>query len=389
MSKSNIMNTYGRYDVTFEKGSGCRVYDTEGNEYMDFLSGVAVNCLGHCHPSIVKAINEQSQKLIHVSNYFWNTKNLELADKLVENSDHHSVFFCNSGTEAVEGALKLARKYGRVKAGENKNILIHMENSFHGRSMGALTVTGRERYQKDFTPLIGGVKSAKLNDIDSLAAVINENTCGVILEPIQGEGGLNIADKEYLKKVRELCDKFDALLIYDEVQCGIGRCGSLYAYEKFGVIPDVICMAKALGGGFPIGAVMANEEAASAFVPGDHGTTYGGNPLACAASLAVLGELIEGGVISRVDEKSEYLKAKLEILKSKYPIIKEIKGMGLLLGISVSIDPKLVANACFKNKLLVAVAGEDVVRLLPPLNVENADMDIAIDILDKVLKELI
>jgi acetylornithine/N-succinyldiaminopimelate aminotransferase len=383
------MNTYGRYDVTFEKGSGCRVYDTEGNEYMDFLSGVAVNCLGHCHPSIVKAINEQSQKLIHVSNYFWNTKNLELADKLVENSDHHSVFFCNSGTEAVEGALKLARKYGRVKAGENKNILIHMENSFHGRSMGALTVTGRERYQKDFTPLIGGVKSAKLNDIDSLAAVINENTCGVILEPIQGEGGLNIADKEYLKKVRELCDKFDALLIYDEVQCGIGRCGSLYAYEKFGVIPDVICMAKALGGGFPIGAVMANEEAASAFVPGDHGTTYGGNPLACAASLAVLGELIEGGVISRVDEKSEYLKAKLEILKSKYPMIKEIKGMGLLLGISVSIDPKLVANACFKNKLLVAVAGEDVVRLLPPLNVENADMDIAIDILDKVLKELI
>jgi acetylornithine/N-succinyldiaminopimelate aminotransferase len=323
-----------------------------------------------------------------VSNYFWNTKNLELADKLVENSDHHSVFFCNSGTEAVEGALKLARKYGRIKAGENKNILIHMENSFHGRTMGALTVTGRERYQKDFTPLIGGVKSAKLNDIDSLAAVIDENTCGVILEPIQGEGGLNIADKEYLKKVRELCDKFDALLIYDEVQCGIGRCGSLYAYEKFGVIPDVICMAKALGGGFPIGAVMANEKAASAFVPGDHGTTYGGNPLACAASLAVLGELIEGGVISKVDEKSEYLKAKIETLKSKYPVIKEIKGMGLLLGISVSIDPKLVANACFKNKLLVAVAGEDVIRLLPPLNVENAEMDIVIDILDKVLQGL-
>lgn len=383
------MNTYGRYDVTFEKGIGCKVYDTDGNEYMDFLSGVAVNCLGHCHPSIVKAINEQSQKLIHVSNYFWNVKNLELADKLINNSDHHSVFFCNSGTEAVEGALKLARKYGRIKAGENKNILIHMENSFHGRSMGALTVTGRERYQKDFTPLIGGIKSAKLNDIDSLAAVIDENTCAVILEPIQGEGGLNIADKEYLKNVRELCDKFDALLIYDEVQCGIGRCGSLYAYEKFGVIPDVVCMAKALGGGFPIGAVMANEKAASAFVPGDHGTTYGGNPLASAVSLAVLEELIDGGVISKVDEKSEYLKASLETLKSKYAVIKEIKGMGLLLGISLSIDPKLVANTCFKNKLLVAVAGEDVVRLLPPLNVEKADMDRVVDILDNVLKELV
>lgn len=388
MSKSNIMNTYGRYDVIFEKGAGCRVYDINGKKYLDFVSGVAVNCLGHSHPAVVKAIREQSEKLMHISNYYWNAKNIELADKLVSYSDHANVFFCNSGTEAVEGAIKLARKYGRVKKGKDKNVLIHMENSFHGRTMGALTVTGREKYQKDFTPLIGGVKSAVFNDIESLKKVMDENTCGVILEPIQGEGGIINADVQYLKQVRELCDKYDVVLIFDEVQCGIGRSGKLFAYQKFGVIPDVICMAKGLGGGFPIGAFMANEKTAGTLVPGDHGSTFGGNPLGSAVGVAVLNELIDGGIIDKVDSKSEYFKNKLSELKDKYDVICEIKGMGLLLGISVRVEPKVIINKCFEKGLLLVSAGSDVIRFLPPLNVEEKEIDEAITILEEALKEI-
>ena len=388
MPKSNIMNTYRRYDVIFEKGKGCRLYDINGREYLDFVSGVAVNCLGHGNPSVVKAISEQSAKLMQVSNYYWNIKNIELAEMLVTYSDHDSVFFCNSGTEAVEGAIKLARKYGRIKCGKDKNILIHMENSFHGRTMGALAVTGQEKYQADFTPLIGGVKSAVFNDIESLKKVMDENTCGVILEPVQGEGGIINADVQYLKQVRDLCNKYDAVLIFDEVQCGIGRSGKLFAYQKFGVIPDVVCMAKGLGGGFPIGAFMANEKTSGVLVPGDHGSTFGGNPLGSAAGVAVLKELIDGGIIDKVDRISEYFKNKLSELKGKYNVINEIKGIGLLLGISVKVKPKVILDKCFEKGLLLISAGSDVIRFLPPLNVEEKEIDEAIAILDEVLKEL-
>jgi acetylornithine/N-succinyldiaminopimelate aminotransferase len=386
MSKNSVMNTYGRFDVTFERGIGSRLYDVTGKEYIDFVSGVAVNCLGHCHPVIVNAITEQSKQLIHISNYYWNTKNTELADILIENSDHSKVFFCNSGTEAVEGALKAARKYGKLKGNESKNIILYMNNSFHGRSMGALSVTGQPKYQKEFMPLIGGVKQVEFNDIEDLRRNFDENVCGVIIEPIQGEGGINPASYEFLEEARSLCDKYEALLIFDEIQCGMGRLGSLFAYKKFGVIPDVIAIAKALGGGFPIGAFIVNERASISLVPGDHGSTFGGNPLGCAVAIAILKELVEGGVIASVEEKSVYLKEKLLTLKEKYGVINEVRGMGLLIGISVE-DPKALMSACFNKGLLAVTAGADVVRLLPPLNVSKEDMDAALTILEEVLKE--
>lgn len=386
MSKNSVMNTYGRFDVTFEKGIGSRLYDVTGKEYIDFVSGVAVNCLGHCHPVIVNAITEQSKQLMHISNYYWNTKNTELADKLIENSDHSKVFFCNSGTEAVEGALKAARKYGKLKGNENKNIILYMNNSFHGRSMGALSVTGQPKYQKEFMPLIGGVKQVEFNDIEDLRRSFDENVCGVIIEPIQGEGGINPASREFLEEARNLCDRYEALLIFDEIQCGMGRLGSLFAYKKFGVIPDVIAIAKALGGGFPIGAFIVNERASISLVPGDHGSTFGGNPLGCAVAIAILKELVEEGVIASVEEKSAYLKEKLLTLKEKYGVINEVRGMGLLIGISVE-DPKALMSACFNKGLLAVTAGADVVRLLPPLNVSKEDMDAALSILEEVLKE--
>lgn len=388
MSKNNIMNTYGRFDVTFEKGIGSKIYDINGNEYIDFVSGVAVNCLGHSHPSIIKAITEQSKQLMHISNYYWNTKHTQLSEKLINNCDHEKVFFCNSGTEAIEGAFKLVRKYGKLTGNTDKSTLLYMDNSFHGRSMGALSITGQEKYQKDFLPLIPNVKKINLNDIDDLIENFNENVCGIILEPIQGEGGINVVNSDYLKEVRNLCDKYDALLIFDEIQCGMGRLGELFAYKKFDVIPDVICIAKGLGGGFPIGAFIANEKASNALSLGDHGSTFGGNPLGCAVSLAVLKELIEGGVISSVASKEIYLKEKLSELKNKYNVIDEIKGMGLLIGISIKTNPKEFSDLCFKNGLLVVTAGTNVIRLLPPLNVTIQEIDEALNILESVMKEL-
>ncbi|MCY6370056.1 aspartate aminotransferase family protein [Clostridium ganghwense] len=387
MSKSNIMNTYGRFDVSFEKGIGTKLYDENGKEYLDFVSGIAVNCLGHSNPIVVNAIKEQSSKLMHISNYYWNSNSIKLAQKLCENSDHDKAFFCNSGTEAIEAALKLARKHGKMN-GQNKHKIIYMNNSFHGRTMGALSVTGQKKYQKNFTPLIEGVESVPFNDIEAIKKAMDDTVCGVILEPIQGEGGIISADINYLKEVKHLCEQFNAILIFDEVQCGIGRCGSLFAYQKFGVTPDVVCMAKALGCGFPIGAILANTKASSAFVPGDHGTTFGGNPLACAVSYAVLTELIDGGIISSINEKSNYLFDKLNKFKEKYSIINVIKGMGLLIGVSISTDTKKFVNECFNEGLLLVSAGEDVIRLLPPLNVSFKEIDSALSIFEKILSKL-
>jgi len=388
MEENCVMNTYGRYDVTFEKGLGCKIYDTDGQEYVDFVSGVAVNCLGHSHPAIINAINNQSNKLIQSSNYYWNTAHKLLAKKLIDNCDHSKVFFCNSGTESVETALKIARKYGTLKDTEEKNIFIYMDNSFHGRTMGALSVTGQEKYQKDFRPLIEGTRKVKFNDIEDLKNNFNEKVCGIIIEPIQGEGGINIASVEFLKEARILCDKYDALLIFDEVQCGIGRIGSLFAYKKFSVIPDVICIAKGLGGGFPIGATITNEKASAAFVPGDHGSTFGGNPLGSAVGVAVLTELLDGGVIEKIEEKSMYIKDRLLKMKEQYGVIDEIKGMGLLIGIRLKTDTKKFCKSCFDKRLLVIAAGNNVVRLLPPLNVTKSEIDEALDIFQVVISEI-
>ena len=388
MSNNCIMNTYGRYDVTFESGLGCKLYDIDGREYVDFVSGVAVNCLGHSHPAIINALVKQSSQLIHVSNYYWNTQSFLLAEKLIDNCDHDKVFFCNSGTESVESALKIARKYGKLKDTEGKNVFIYMDNSFHGRTMGALSVTGQEKYQQDFRPLIEGVRKVSFNDINDLKRNFDEKVCGIIIEPIQGEGGIITANAEFLEEARNLCDKFDALLIFDEVQCGMGRLGSLFAYKKFSVIPDVICIAKALGGGFPIGATITNEKASAAFVPGDHGCTFGGNPLGCAVGVAVLTELLDGGVIDKVEEKSIYFKERLLKIKEKYGVIDEVKGMGLLIGISLKTLAKKLSKLCFDKGLLVVTAGDNVIRLLPPLNVSIEELDEALAILQVAISEI-
>ena len=387
MSRNCIMNTYGRFDVTFEKGLGCKIYDTDGREYIDFVSGVAVNCLGHSHPAIINAITKQSSQLIHVSNYYWNDQNNLLAEKLIENSDHDKVFFCNSGTESVETGLKIARKYGTLKNTSDKNVFIYMDNSFHGRSMGALSVTGQEKYQESFRPLIQGTRKVIFNDIHDLKKNFDDKVCGIIIEPIQGEGGIITASTEFLEEARKLCDKYDALLIFDEVQCGMGRLGSLFAYKKFSVIPDVICIAKALGGGFPIGATITNEKASAAFVPGDHGCTFGGNPLGSAVGVAVLTELVDGGVIDKIEAKSMYLKERLLKIKEKYGVIDEVRGMGLLIGISLKTSAKQFSKLCFDKGLLVVTAGADVIRLLPPLNVTTAELDEALDILQVAISE--
>lgn len=388
MSKANLMNTYSRFDITFEKGLGSKVYDIYGKEYIDFVGGVAVNCLGHSNEAIINAINNQSRNLIHISNLYWNVRQLDLAEKLCINSDHDKVFFCNSGAEAVEAALKLARKYGISNKNKEKNEIIYMDNSFHGRTLGSLAVTGQEKYQKDFIPLMTGVKSAEFNNIDDIRNKIDENTCAVIVEPIQGEGGILVAKIGFLKELRKLCDKYNALLIFDEIQCGIGRTGNLFAYKTFGVIPDIVCMAKGLGGGFPIGAVLATEKASNAFVPGDHGSTFGGNPLACAVSLAVLEELIDKGIINEVYEKGEYITNKLLKLKNKYNIIKSIQGIGLMLGIKINFDKSRVINRCLEKGLLLVGAGEDVIRMVPALNITKEEIDEGLDILDNVLNEL-
>lgn len=387
MNQNYIMNTYGRYNVIFERGQGSRIFDINGKEYIDFVSGIAVNCLGHCSPIITNALEVQSKKLIHISNYYWNVQHTALAEKLCQNSDHTKVFFCNSGTEATEGAIKAARKYGKNSGNPNKNIIIYMDNSFHGRTLGALSVTGQEKYQKDFMPLMGGVSCVKINDIEQLKCAFNDNVCGLIIEPIQGEGGVISATKEYLQQCRALCEKNDALLIFDEVQCGIGRLGTLFAYKKFDVIPDVICIAKALGGGFPIGAIVANDRGAT-LTTGDHGSTYGGNPLACAVANAVIDELMEGGVVAGVEKRGQYFISKINELKEKHDFITGTRGMGLLIGITIEAPVKDFINKCFEKGLLLVSAGPDVVRVLPPLNVSFEEIDNVINIIEQVIIEM-
>ncbi|MDP4089748.1 MAG: acetylornithine/succinylornithine family transaminase, partial [Bacillota bacterium] len=347
MSEGHIMETYKRYNLTFTEGHGTRLMDSSGREYIDFVSGVAVNCLGHSNPKIAETIARQSSKLMHISNYYWNEYNTKVADKLCSQCDHDRVFICNSGTEAVEGALKVARKYGKLAGGDNKSIILYMSNSFHGRTLGALSVTGQPKYQKDYMPLVGGTKEIPFNDINALVENFNAEVCGIIVEPIQGEGGVNTASVEFLQKAKDLCEKFDALLIFDEIQCGMGRLGSLFAYKMFGVVPDVICIAKALGGGFPIGAFLTNKRA-SVLAYGDHGSTYGGNPLASAVAMTVLEELTTGGVAAGVSAKSRYIVEKLQYLKEKYGFITEIRGMGLLLGIKIEGEPSEFIAKCIE-----------------------------------------
>ena len=391
-----LLNVYSRYNVIFEKGKGTYIYDNEGNEYVDFVSGISVNCLGHASPVITKTLTEQSQKLVHISNLYYSQPQLDLAKKLTDNSEMERVFFTNSGTEAIELALKIARKYGNnLSCDENENKItdkteiIYMKNSFHGRSTGALAVTRQPKYQKPFEPLMKNVTECNFNDVQDLKAKVSEKTAAIILEPIQGESGLESATPEFIGTIKELSEKYDTLVIFDEIQCGMGRTGKLFAYENFDLVPDVITIAKSLGGGVPIGACLTKGKANDVLVPGDHGSTYGGNPLVCAVANAVLHELIDNKLVEKnVVEKGQYSVKKLEKLKEKFDFIEEIRGKGLLLGIKFE-DKKILAKdvvlKALENGLLLVAAGNNVVRFFPPFNVANEEIDKAVYILEKVL----
>jgi len=380
-ARQYLMNTTNRYPLVFESGRDMYMTDENGREYLDFMSGVAVNCLGHTNELLVKAIiAEQAGKIIHTSNYYWNLPQVSLAEKLVENSCFDKVFFCNSGAEAIEACLKLARKYGSASG---KYEIVSMYNSFHGRTYGALTATGQEKYHKGFEPMLPGFKYAVFNDIESLKNAVTDKTAAVLLEPVQGEGGIIPADKEYLRAARELCDEKGALLIFDEIQCGMGRTGSLFAYQSYGVEPDIMALAKGLGGGVPIGAALAKDKCA-VFVPGEHASTFGGNPLATAAGCAVMDALL-GGVLQNAFETGNYLGEKLTELKEKHGDIKDTRGVGLMRGIELGGPAAPVIDRCIENGLLLINAGANVVRLAPALIVTKADIDKAIGIISAAL----
>ncbi len=381
-----IMHTYGRFPLVLEHGEGVYLYDEKGKKYLDMYAGIAVNALGYAHPTLTAALQEQVEKMMHVSNYYY-TKNLIEASKLlVENSPFDKVFFCNSGAEANEGALKLAKKYGKLKS-EDKVQIIAMKKSFHGRTHGALAVTGQEKYQKSFMPLIPNVSYADYNDIDSLKAIMSDKTCAVILEVIQGEGGIIPGDPAYLQAVEALCKAHDALLIVDEVQTGIGRTGTLFAFEQFGINPDIVTMAKGLGAGVPIGA-MACTSKADVLVPGDHASTFGGNPLVTAAAKVVLKELTVNHLLDHVKEVGAYLKGELLKLQKEFDCIKEVRGLGMMLGMELTLPALEVEKKCMDKGMLVVGAGEKVVRFVPPLIIEKAHVDEAIAILKSVLSEM-
>lgn len=390
LDKKYHLNTFGdRLPVCFTKGEGMKLWDKDGKVYCDLLAGIAVNALGHSHPTLVNAIIEQAQKLIHCSNYYYIESQAKLAQLIVENSCCDKVFFANSGAEANEGAIKLARLYYRKKGFPEKFEIITLEKSFHGRTLATLAATGQEKYQKNYCPLTPKFLSVPINDIDALNHAITEYTCAVMLEPIQGESGVNPANVDYIKQVRKLCTEKDILLIFDEVQCGLGRTGKMFGYEHFGIEPDIFTLAKALGGGFPIGALCAKEPFASAFEPGDHGSTFGGNPLACSAGYAALSTIINEKLCDNSAHMGEYFINELCMLKEKHDIITDVRGKGLMIGVQLS-QPKAVAikHKCLDAGYLIGSVGENIIRMLPPLIISKEDIDGYIAVLDKILSEI-
>lgn len=389
LDKKYYMNTFGdRVPVCFTKGEGIKLWDTNGKVYYDFLAGIAVNALGHSHPALVEAIVEQAQKLIHCSNYYYVESQAKLAQLIVENSSCDKVFFANSGAEANEGAIKLARLYFKKKGFSNKFEIITLEKSFHGRTLATIAATGQEKHQKNYCPLTPKFMSVPMNNFDAITNAITENTCGIMLEPIQGESGVNPANVDYIKQVRKLCDDKGILLIFDEVQCGFGRTGKMFGYEHFNIEPDIFTLAKALGGGFPIGALCAKEPYASAFEPGDHGSTFGGNPLACSAGYAALSTIIKENLCDNSANMGEFFINSLKKLKEKHPIITEVRGKGLMIGVEFS-EPKAteIKEKLFGAGYLIGAVGDKVIRMLPPLIINKENIDRYIIALDNILKE--
>lgn len=387
ISNKCITNTYNRYPLTLVKGRGINVWDSEGREYLDFVSGIAVNNLGHCHPQITKAIKRQAGELIHVSNLYYSIPQMEMAKLLTKKSFADKVFFCNSGAEANEAAVKLARKYSRDHYGEDRFEIITMHQSFHGRTIATISATAQEKFQKGFEPLLSGFRYVPFNDLAAVEKAINGRTCAIMVEPIQGEGGVNIPDKDYLKGLREICFSKRLLLIFDEVQTAMGRTGKFFAYEHFDLSPDIMTIAKSLGGGVAIGAMLARDEVASSFIPGSHASTFGGNPLACAAGVATI-KAIDKSILSHCKRTGDYFMRRLKKLKEKYSFIKDVRGIGLMIGMELSFPVRVITEECLKKGFLVNCTMDRVLRFLPPLTVKAKDIEKLINALDKIFEEI-
>ena len=385
-----LLHTYNRYQVVLDKGEGVYLYDIEGNKYLDFVSGIAVFALGYHNKAYNNALKAQIDKLIHTSNYYYNVPAIEAAKKLKAVSGMDRVFFTNSGAEAVEGAIKAARKYAYLKDGHKDHEIIAMEHSFHGRTMGALSVTGNPKYREAFEPMIGNIKFAKMNCFESVRELVTDKTCAVMFETVQGEGGIYPAEKEFMERVKGLCEEKDILLILDEIQCGMGRTGMMYAWQRYGVKPDIMMTAKALGCGIPVGAFLMTERvAANSLTSGDHGTTYGGNPLAGAAICKVLDLFEENGIIEHVNEISPYLEEKLDRLAEKYDMIEGRRGVGLMQGLVCKVPVGDIINKAMEKGLILINAGTNIIRIVPPLIIGKKHVDEMADILDRCLAEML
>ena len=381
-----VMNTYGRFSIAPVKGKGSYVWDANGKQYLDFISGIAVCGLGHCHPELVKVLKDQVDTLWHVSNLYWIKPQVEAAEKLVQISGLGKAFFCNSGAEANEAAIKLARKYFYRRQESHKNHIIVFKESFHGRTLATVTATGQSKYQEGFAPLPEGFVYAEYNNRDSVKKMVTKNTCAIMLEPVQGEGGIHPADMDFLRGLRELCNKEELLLIFDEVQCGMGRTGHFFAFQSYGIKPDIVTMAKSLGGGIPIGAMLATDEAASGFAPGDHASTFGGNPLATAVACKVIDLISDPAFLKQVEESGRYLQESLsQIIDDR---IVGIRGRGLMVGMEFNIDVKELIGLCMDQGLLLLNAGPRVLRFVPPLNISQTEINQGVAILKEALKEL-
>ncbi len=388
-AEENILHTYNRYNIVLDHGDGVHVYDTAGKCYLDFYSGIGVYGLGNSNKEFNEALKNQIDKILHVSNLFYNEPAAKAADALVKVSGMDKVFFTNSGAEAIEGALKAALKYAYNKDGKHDHEIIALDHSFHGRTCGALAVTGKAAYREAFEPLISKVNFATMNDYDSVISLVNDKTCAIIMETVQGEGGVYPAEKDFLQKVYKLCNEKDILLILDEVQCGMGRCGSMYAFMQYDVYPDILTSAKALGNGVPVGAFLVNKKVAgSSLAAGDHGTTYGGNPFAAAAVCEVLRQYEKLDIVAHVKELTPYLESRLDELVNKYDCITSRRGLGFMQGLELSIAPSEVINAGIEKGILTLSAGSNVLRLLPPLIITDKDVDNMYNILDDVFAHI-
>jgi acetylornithine/N-succinyldiaminopimelate aminotransferase len=382
-----LLQTYARPEFVIERGEGCYLYDSEGRRYLDCVAGIAVNALGYGDPDVARAIREHADGLIHLSNLYHSRPAVELAQTLVDHTSWADrVFFCNSGAEAVEGALKFSRRYARDTHGEGKTTIVACSGSFHGRTMGAVAVTAREKYRQPFEPVMPGVRFAPFNDVAAAVAAITGNVCGVIVEPVQGEGGLSVATPEFLRALREQCDAVDALLIFDEIQCGIGRTGTLWAHEPYGVAPDLMTIAKPLGGGLPIGAILMRQKVAQTIHTGDHGTTFGGGPFVTAVAQTVFRKIADPAFLNHVRDVGDYLGEALADLQAARPnVVLEVRGRGLMRGVVINGSASAVREAAHNEGLLIATAGDDVLRLVPPLILTRAQVDEAVEKLTRAL----